>query len=330
MKLISGNGGPYHVSLDAVSEFERAIMLDDDVQAVYCDNSVAATGAFYAWQAQERFGVRYWARKRQPTWDPASAEAGFTVLMGPNYRKCFPQFTKLPHKSVYLFDAWPCHHPAIVRFAEDFGISHIFLSCRQASVALAKLLRKQQVHWVPEGIDPNEYRFKPPGDKDIDVLAIGRKFDAHHQRIVGPLAQAGHNYLYEVVKGKLVFPTRESFIDGLARTKISVCVPSSMTHPEQTAGMETMTLRYLQSMVSKCLLLGRAPQEMVDLFGYNPVVDIDDSNPAGQIQTLLRHYDNYQGLIDKNHAAVLGAHHWPARWCQIRNLLCLQPATSAA
>ena len=52
---------------------------------------------------------------------------------------------------------------------------------------------------------------------------------------------------------------RDAFIDGLARSRVSICVPSSVTHPERAGDIETMTIRYLQSMVSKCVVLGRAP-----------------------------------------------------------------------
>jgi hypothetical protein len=136
--------------------------------------------------------------------------------------------------------------------------------------------------------------------------------------IVDSLAEKGYTYLYELKKGELIFPTRQDFIAGLAKTKISICVPSSVTHPERSGNIETMTIRYLQSMVSKCLIVGHAPKEMIDLFGYNPVIEIDFTNPVGQIESILNNYNSYTALIEKNYNEVIQHHTWQCRWEQIK------------
>jgi len=77
--------------------------------------------------------------------------------------------------------------------------------------------------WIPEAVDPEPYRFRPMKEKDIDVLQLGRKYDKLHEMILPVLEQNGWSTV-EKVRGKIVFPTREEFLDGLARTKISsVC-----------------------------------------------------------------------------------------------------------
>lgn len=330
MRLITGHGGAYHVSLDAVEEFERCILKDERVEATPCDTSVAAKSAFYAWQAQRRLGVGPWGRGRQPAGaGPSVRDPCLAVLMGPNFRKCFPFFVKSDCKNLYLFDAWPSSHTLIKQFVEDFGVERVFVSSSQACERLRQLLGVAKVHWIPEGIDATEYRFVPELAKDIDVLSLGRKHDRLHQKIVEPLKLAGTTYLYETVKGQIVFPTRSAFIDGLARTKISICIPSSVTHPERAEGISTMTLRYLQSMVSKCLLLGHAPAEMIELFGYNPVVEIDENDPAGQILSLLADFEGQQPMIERNYDTVVAHHTWKQRWQQLQSFLHapdLQPA----
>ena len=107
----------------------------------------------------------------------------------------------------------------------------------------------------------------------------------------------------------------------MAKSKISICVPSSITHPDRSGNIETMTVRYLQSMVSKCLILGRAPKEMITLFGYNPVIEIDSEDPEGQIISIINNYSNYFGLIEKNYQTVLEKHTWNKRWAEIKLLI---------
>ena len=82
-----------------------------------------------------------------------------------------------------------------------------------------------------------------------------------------------------------------------------------------------MTIRYLQSMAAKCLILGHAPKEMIDLFGYNPVVEIEMSDPVGQLQSLLNSFSDYIPLIEKNFNKVASEHTWPHRWQQISSIL---------
>lgn len=331
LTLVKGHTGPYHVSLDAVDEFERCIEQDPQVRAEALDTGIAATGAYYRWQARERLGVSARPAHRPSVKQSRAVDPGsLVILMGANFRKCFPACSTPGPKSIYLFDAWPDRHARIARFISDFGIDDVFVTASQARDAIAALVPEARLWWVPEGIDATDYRHREPAEKDIDVLALGRRHDRHHERIVDRLAAAGCSYRYELQKGQLVFATRDDFIDGLARTRISICVPSTVTHPDRAGGIETMTLRYLQSMVSKCLIVGHAPAEMIRLFGYNPVVEIDPIDPAGQLLSLLDHWDDQRDLIERNHAAVLASHTWPRRWQQMRQTLLQRPTSAAA
>jgi hypothetical protein len=110
------------------------------------------------------------------------------------------------------------------------------------------------------------------------------------------------------------------FINGLARSKVSICFPSSITHPERAGKIETMTIRYLQSMVSKNLIIGKTPEEMITLFGYNPVIEVDMEDPVSQLNEILNNYNEYTGLIEKNYSAVVKDHTWRNRWQSIKEI----------
>ena len=176
-------------------------------------------------------------------------------------------------------------------------------------------------HWIPEGVDPSIYKRNPPEERTIDVLSLGRKFDKYHHEIVQSLERKGRVYLYEKVKGEIIFPTRSGFIDGLANSKISICVPTNVTHPEIAGDVCTITNRYLQSIASKCLIVGQAPSELVEIFGYNPVIDIDWQDPVGQIEQILSDYDDYLPLIDRNYEELLAGHTWSHRWNSMAEIL---------
>jgi len=309
----------HHVSEDTVKEFEKVILSDPQVQSAKGERwTTRALGAFF-WRCYERALLKPDFLIRNCLSLPISGEY-LSVLMGLRFRKCMPYFAFSKRKHLYMFDAWSQYHDKIRDFVNLCNISSLFLSSRQAVVALQEDCQCP-VHWIPEGIDPSAYRYADYQNKNIDVIEFGRKSLTYHNAICENLVEQGRVHLYEKNNGELIFPTREAFIDGLARSKISICIPSNITHPERAGSIETMTIRYLQSIVSKCLIIGHAPLEMVDLFGYNPVLEIDHKNPLGQLTDVLERYEDFIPLIEQNHKEVLTHHTWVKRWEEITLLL---------
>lgn len=308
-------------SQDAVDEFDAAIAADPRVEPASWEGPFQRA-AFYASSVLFKVGGRR-ALAAVPTVPDRLAPGDrqyFAVLMGPQFAKCMPHFLLPAQKAIYLFDVWPDVQDQVAQFINAFSVDYAFVSASQAAAAIQQRV-DAEVLWVPEGIDPAPYRHRPTAERTVDVLQLGRRYDAYHDRIVGALEREGRTYLYEAHKGEIIFPTRESFLEGLANAKISVCVPSSITHPSRSGTVETMTLRYLQSMASKCLVVGHAPEEMVRLFGYNPVVEIDADDPAGQLVDVLGRMDEYADLIERNYRNVLNEHTWHHRWQRISEVL---------
>ncbi len=309
----------YHVSLDTIAECQNAMRSDARVRAIQAHRMVAESATRI---------VRGLARLHAAfpgELSPHGRYDLFVVLMSVDFRRCLPYFVLPGRKSVYLMDAWPGTHESIKNLVRTFSVKHLFLSSSVAVRRLAPVLADCQVAWIPEAIDPTSYHSLSWEMKDIDVLQLGRRFDQVHEKILSALEQKGKQYLYEKVKGELVFATRGGFVDGLARTKISICVPSSITHPELSGDIEVLSMRYLQSMVSKCLVVGHAPAELTALFGYNPVVELDMKDPAAHILALLGDHRAYEPLIERNYETVVQRHTWHHRWEMMSKVLFPDP-----
>jgi hypothetical protein len=313
-----------HVSSDTTIEFEEVIISKSLVTEAKLISPVSYKIIYFLYRLAKKIGFSIISKTKSsylknPLKDKKHL---FTVMMGLDEGKFKPYAFSTNHcRSIYLFDAWPCDFEKITNFANRYKIDFLFITASDSVKLLGPNLKNTIISWIPEGINPTEYKQNTQIiDKTIDVLALGRKYDLYHDLIVDSLAKKGYTYLYELKKGELIFPTRQDFIEGLAKTKISICVPSSVTHPERSGDIETMTIRYLQSMVSKCLIVGHAPKEMIDLFGYNPVIEINMSDPVGQIEAILRDFDTYIPLIEKNYQQVLQHHTWSNRWNQIKNI----------
>ena len=320
MDIIVHDPGRYHVSLDTVWEFEEAIHLEPHVRLVSSRDSLGSHVPNMVWRSVFRM-VNGMPRHARPTFHSDRLPETFAIFMGPNFRKAMPRFFAEGHKSAYIFDAWPQNHEKIRLFADACGVEHLFISSSQGAAALNLLVKSTVCHWVPEGITPGDYFLAFQPEKDIDVLQLGRRYDKYHEMIAPDLQRRGKKYLYEQISGTVVFPTRLDYVEGLARTKISICAPLAVSHPHRAGGIETMTVRYLQSMLSKCLIVGHAPAEMIQLFGYNPLIEIDYSDPVNQLLGLLDHLPDYQPLIERNYHAVREQHTWQTRWHQIQQIL---------
>lgn len=233
-------------------------------------------------------------------------EGTFVVLMGP-YR--IPAYAwallraKQP-KAALMFDVWEQDIEYVARIMASYGLDHVFLTAKQSAEMLAERAGPGRVTWFPEALPhmPPE----SPGlcERPVDVLQLGRKFDPYHEKIV----DQGFSYVFEKVVGQVIYPTEEALNQGLASAKISVCFPRSVTHPEIAGCISTMTQRYLESMANRCLIVGECPPEMRELFGYDPVVQADLADPAGQLWDILGRIGEFQGLVDRNYEEVRSRH----------------------
>ena len=158
------------------------------------------------------------------------------------------------------------------------------------------------------------------------MLEMGRRYEPYHDKIVSALAQANRVHLYERGESKSIFPGRAELVDGLARAKILICFPRSLSHPEEAGGVETVTYRYFQAMASKCVIVGHAPQELIDLFGYNPVLEVEAGQEYEQIDWALNNSSSLTELVERNYSRLLEVGTWTSRVKTILEVVRTHPA----
>ena len=69
------------------------------------------------------------------------------------------------------------------------------------------------------------------------------------------------------------------------------------------------------------LLLGQIPQELIDLFGYDPGVQADLDHPVEQVHELVDHIAEYQPLVERNHDTMQRLGTWDARVTEMLGIL---------
>ncbi len=317
--IIIGKYDNYHVSLDISKELESAI-LEKEYNKV-------GFSLFFKKLIFQFFRNDKWTGKLKPLrfifkWTGNFfTEDYFIVMMGFDPMQTIPFFLGNGKKYVYLFDAWPKTHFQIIYFANEFKVNYIFLTSSMSAELLNQYKTRCKFIWIPEGISEERYKYYSFSEKSIDIIQFGRKNNLYHELIKNEMSGNNITYLFQENNTKLLFDHHNDFSDALAKSKISICFPSSITHPERAEGIETMTIRYLQSMLSKCLIVGNAPSEMIEMFGYNPIIEVDMNNPVKQIMEILNNYSEYWNLVEKNYESVLKNHTWSSRWDQMEKII---------
>ncbi len=216
------------------------------------------------------------------------------------------------------FDCWPVDYKKWEELFRKFRIKTAFFTARQSADYFQDTITDMESLWCPEAADPSEYCSDIPlSQRTVDVLELGRRSEVYHTAITVPLQEKGCRHLYVQGKGRM-FPTREELMETWQQTRVSICFPKSVTDPQGAGGVETVTFRYFESIASKCLVVGHCPQELKDIFGYNPVIEAEESNPGGQLLALLSAIEEYQDLVDKNHLRMLEVGSWDA---QVQSML---------
>ena len=64
-------------------------------------------------------------------------------------------------------------------------------------------------------------------------------------------------------------------------------------------------------------LIIHAPEELVEMFAYNPIIEADLERPFEQLYDILQSIDDYQGFVNRNHDRLLEVGTWDVRAAQI-------------
>jgi len=248
----------------------------------------------------------------------------FASLSGSEYIKIFQHYifqSKL--KIIYQFDSWTHDNVINENAFRSFRINIAFISIKKAAEYFNSLnIPDFKAYWMPEAVTCDRYHACDYSEKEIDILQFGRRWEWLHEQLI-PCCQAIKiNYQYPKESGnvKRQFKNREELLNGLSKTKIAICVPKTITHPD-TYDLSTVTSRYFECMASKCLILGHAPQDLINSFGYNPVVEADHSMIYSQVKHILDHFTEFIPLIEKNYRNVKQNHQWKNRIADMERVI---------
>lgn len=182
---------------------------------------------------------------------------------------------------------------------------------------MRRLCPQVNIFHLPEAIETELYHAgKKLSERSIDYLEFGRC-----SRILNSSRFDKSIKVLSSRNEKTGLSTRAQLADALADSKITLALTRLDNQPELAEGIDTLTQRYWECMLSGVVILGRAPQELIDIIGYDPVVHLDLNHANDQILDILEHIDEYQELVDKNREMALKHGDWKQRIHQMMEVL---------
>ncbi len=213
-----------------------------------------------------------------------------------------------------IWDCWPDKFEKVEKWIRSHHVRSAIFTSSQTAELMKACIPNLNVLTVTEGIETNLYKSgKKLADRQTDYLEFGRCSRVIDSSVLSNRAKvlSSHNET-----GAL--QTRQQLIDALSDSKITIALTRNDTQPEMAQGIETLTQRYWECMLSRVVMVGHAPQELVSLVGYNPVVEIplnDNANETymAKILMMLQHIYDYQPLVDRNRETALRLGDWTVR-----------------
>lgn len=220
----------------------------------------------------------------------------------------FPDYT---HYEIIpmIWDCWPMYFEKTCQWFIKHNVRTAIFTSSQTADRMKERFPEMKILAITEGIDTSKYiEGKNLNERSIDLLEFGRR----NKKVFDVNLPQNYTHLYSK-NGEHLFKTEQDLVYGLADSKITVCYPRCDTQPQKAGDIETLTQRYWEAMLSRIVIVGRAPKELIDLIGYNPVIEISNENQQNKIIEILDNIDDYQSLVDKNRETALKLGDWDLR-----------------
>ena len=216
-----------------------------------------------------------------------------------------------------IWDCWPRYVDNMVRWFYKHRVRTAFFTSSQTAERMRNLCPQVNIFHLPEAIEIEIYHAgKPLIERSIDYLEFGRC-----SRILDSSMFDERIKVLSSRNEKSGLATRGQLVDALANSKITLALTRLDNQPELAEGIDTLTQRYWECMLSRVVIIGRAPQELIDIVGYDPIVHLNLNHANEQILDIISHIEDYQPLVDKNRATAERLGSWDVRIAWLMEVL---------
>lgn len=267
----------------------------------------------YPWRIFHRFAFDYELPTIRKSKD--IAQLRFVEPVNINF-DTFPDYAC--HEIIpFIWDCWPRYFEKTCDWFKRHDVRTAIFTSSQTAERMRERFPEMNILWCPEGIDTSLYsEGKELKNREIDILEFGRS----NRKVFKAELPSSIRHVCTMQDGKYIF-TNEELRQSMGDAKVTITLPRSITQPDVAGDIETLTQRYWECMLTRMVMVGHAPKELVDFIGYNPVIEIDTEDPNGQINDILQHLADYRDLTNKNREVALQKGDWTVRMQGVMDFL---------
>lgn len=216
-----------------------------------------------------------------------------------------------------IWDCWPKEFERTCHWLAKHHVRTAIFTASQTAERIHRRFPNMHILFLPEGVDTLLYGAgRPLAERRINLLEIGsvvrswykKRYPVDYKRLCAMPEDCDLN-------------SNDGFRRVLQDVKVTVVFPRCMTQAEEAGDVETLTQRYWEAMLTRVVMVGHAPSELVELVGYNPVIELDCERPTEQIEDILRRINDYQALVDRNRQTALAMGDWLKRMKRLKQFL---------
>jgi len=218
-----------------------------------------------------------------------------------------------------IWDCWPAYFEKTCRWFKRHRVKTAIFTSSQTAERMRKRFPNMNILTITEGICTESFDGGPDlRQRVIKLFEMGSVKRGYFRKKYPEQYKILHNRPKDWSNDG-----QDDLKRLLQNSQMTVIFPRSITEPETAQGVETLTQRYWECMLSRILMVGHAPKELIDLVGYNPVIELDMKHDLEQIEGILADIANpvYQKLVDRNRETALKMGSWDIRMKQVMEWL---------
>lgn len=300
-------------TVKAVAPYSHGINFKTQTYDAWTKAGGQTMRSHYPWRIFHRFAFDYELPTIRKSKD--IAQLRFVEPVSINF-DTFPDYARyeiIP----FIWDCWPRYFEKTCKWFKRHEVRTAIFTSSQTAERMRERFPEMNTLWCPEGIDTSLYsEGKELKNREIDILEFGRS----NRKVFKAEMPSSIKHVCTMQDGKYIF-TNEELRQSMGDAKVTITLPRSITQPDVAGDIETLTQRYWECMLTRMVMVGHAPKELVDFIGYNPVIEIDTENPNGQINDILQHLADYRDLTNKNREVALQKGDWTARMQGVMDFL---------
>ncbi len=225
---------------------------------------------------------------------------------------------------LFVWDCWPFLFERFCSFIERHHVETAIFTCKESANRVKERFPDMNIMYCPEGVDSSVYsEGKLLTERTIDLLEFGRplfKYVSMDTTKFEKTCNSINHIRTASLKKRL---TDQEMYAVMSNTKITICYPHSTTEPDWCGGLETLTQRYWECMLSRIVIIGHSPKELTDLIGYNPCIEVEFNGDSlsDKVTEVLKHIKDYQELVDRNRKTAERMADWSYRMIDVKQFL---------